>query len=146
MGNPSGGEPHDETVTSITDDVLRDYAWKFNTLLQDFQDPSVMALLSWEKGIGNSKLLPGNVKELVSALSVQEGFASLCKELNSALEAFRRIAKTANLDLMFVKETFQNADDDSVDVTEMWQILNDIQRGSGAGAGSGTGTSPSTGN
>ncbi|MFG3345737.1 hypothetical protein ACGF1Z_11830 [Streptomyces sp. NPDC048018] len=146
MGNPTGNDPNGGTVTSITDDVLRDYAFKFNTLLTDFQDPSVMALLSWEKGVGNSKLLPGNVKELVSALSVQEGFASLCKELNSALDAFRRIAKSANLDLMFVKETFQNSDDESVDVTEMWEILNDIQRGSGPGTGSGTGSSTSAGN
>ncbi|AVH99322.1 MULTISPECIES: hypothetical protein [Streptomyces] len=132
----------DETVTSITDDVLRDYAWKFNTLLQDFQDPSVMALLSWEKGTGNSKILPGNVKEMVSAEAVQLGFASLAKDLNSALETFRKIAKSANLDLMFVKETFQNAGDDSVDVTEMWEILNNIQRDSTPG----TGPSPSTGN
>ncbi|MFC8795003.1 hypothetical protein [Streptomyces cinereoruber] len=132
----------DETVTSITDDVLRDYAWKFNTLLQDFQDPSVMALLSWEKGTGNSKILPGNVKEMVSAEAVQLGFASLAKDLNSALETFRKIAKSANLDLMFVKETFQNAGDDSVDVTEMWEILNNIQRDSTPGIG----PSPSTGN
>lgn len=141
MGTPNDSEPNDETVTSITDDVLRDYAWKFDTLLKDFQDPSVMALLSWEKGVGNSKLLPGNIKEMVSALSVQEGFVSLCKELNSALEAFREIAKSANLDLMFVKETFQNSDDESVDVAEMWEILNDIQQNSGSGAG----PSPSTG-
>ncbi|MFG3039894.1 hypothetical protein ACGFYZ_23660 [Streptomyces sp. NPDC048330] len=140
MGSPT--EPHDETVTSITDDVLRDFAWKFDTLLKDFQDPSVMALLSWEKGVGNSKLLPGNVKEMVSALSVQEGFASLCKDLNGALEAFRRIAKSANLDLVFVKETFQNSDDESVDVTEMWEILNDIQRDSGGGSGTGTTPKP----
>ncbi|GAA2920811.1 MULTISPECIES: hypothetical protein [Streptomycetaceae] len=145
MGTPTDSEPNDETVTSITDDVLRDYAWKFDTLLKDFQDPSVMALLSWEKGVGNSKLLPGNVKEMVSALSVQDGFASLCKELNSALEAFREIAKSANLDLMFVKETFQNSDDESVDVAEMWEILNDIQQNSGSGSGSGAGSS-STGN
>ncbi|MFE1440157.1 hypothetical protein [Streptomyces sp. NPDC058739] len=134
------GTPNDDKVTSITDDVLRDYAWKFDTLLKDFQDPSVMALLSWEKGVGNSKLLPGNVKELPSALSVQEGFASLCKELNSALEAFRRIAKSTNLDLMFVKQTFENSDDDSVDVTEMWEILNDIQRNAGSGTNSPTPT------
>ncbi|MFL9683549.1 MULTISPECIES: hypothetical protein [Streptomyces] len=138
--------PSDETVTSITDDVLRDYAWKFSTLLQDFQDPSVMALLSWEKGTGNSKILPGNPKQMVSAEAVQLGFASLAKDLNSALETFRKIAKSANLDLMFVKETFQNASDDSVDVTEMWEILNNIQRDAGGGGGGGTGSGSSTGN
>lgn len=138
MGTPNDNDPNGDNegkVTSITDDILRDYAWKFDTLLKDFQDPAVMALLQWEKGSGDSKIMPGNGKVLPSALTVQEGFTSLCKQLNSSLNVFRLVAKSANLDLMFVKETFQNADDESIDVAEMWEILTKIQQGSAPSTG-----------
>ncbi|MFE0699686.1 hypothetical protein [Streptomyces sp. NPDC058872] len=136
MGNPSDDE-NDGQVTSITGDVLWNYAWKFDSLLQDFKDPGVGALESWGQGTGSAKILAGS-EQLPSAVTVQKNFLGLCAALKTSLDAFHTIANYTNLDLQAVRENFQNSSDESVDVTEMWEILNSIQQDFSQGGKSGT--------
>ncbi|MER5963493.1 hypothetical protein [Streptomyces sp. NPDC002057] len=134
----------DKNVTSITEDVLLDKATKFEALLKELtSDPVLLALPDWSAGASNGdygQLLPGNPKQLTSAARVQAGFTAMCKQVEGALDKLQGVTKSGSLNLRSVKEILGNAAGDSVDVTEMWELLSMIQRD--AQQPSGTGSPP----
>ncbi|MGW5848692.1 hypothetical protein ACWFQ8_12195 [Streptomyces sp. NPDC055254] len=124
----------DKDSFKVTEQVLLDFANKFETLLKDFAaNPAVLTLPQWANGqsSGDDGLLkPGNTNQLVSAKQVQDAFKTLCGQLQSALNVFSAAADSSFLTLKSIKVILDNASDDAISVTEMWEILNSIQQGS----------------
>ncbi|MEV6247810.1 hypothetical protein AB0M38_16650 [Streptomyces sp. NPDC051742] len=130
----------DESVTSITEDVLLEKATKFEELLLELtSDTVLLALPDWSAGKPNGdfgQILPGNPKQLNSAARVQAGFAAVCTQLEGALDKLQGVTKSGSINLRSVKEILGDAAGDAVDVTEMWEILGMIQRDAQQSSGS----------
>ncbi|MCX5015105.1 hypothetical protein OG765_29700 [Streptomyces sp. NBC_00555] len=131
--NEDSDDEGDKGSFKITEQVLLDFADKFETLLKDLgEDPAVASLTQWAQGnsIGDDgKILPGNTGQLQSAKEVQEGFKAMCAQVVSGLNVFRGVADSGFLTLKTIKLILDNTADDAVSVTEMWEILNSIQQG-----------------
>ncbi|MFI5620556.1 hypothetical protein [Streptomyces sp. NPDC051567] len=135
----------DGSSTTVTEDVLLAKATQFEKLMKELtSDTVLLSLPDWTSKQSNGDyglILPGNAKELNSAARVQAGFAALSAQLEGALDKLQAIAKSGSLNLRSVKEILGDAAGDSVDVTEMWEILGMIQRD--GQQSSGAGSSPS---
>ncbi|MGW2014944.1 hypothetical protein [Streptomyces sp. NPDC001927] len=131
--DPDKDDGDDKDSFKITEAILLDFANKFESLLKDIgENPSLQSLTQWANGnlIGDDgKLLPGNTGELASANEVQTAFQALCKQVTTGLSTFRGVADSGFLTLKTIKAILDNASDDAISVTEMWEILNSIQTG-----------------
>ncbi|MER8236236.1 hypothetical protein [Streptomyces sp. NPDC094049] len=132
----------DGSSTTVTEDVLLAKAKQFEALLTELTtDTVLLSLPDWTAKQSNGDyglILPGNTKELNSAARVQAGFAALSAQLEGALDKLQAIAKSGSLNLRSVKEILGDAAGDSVDVTEMWEILGMIQRDGQQSSGAGS--------
>ncbi|RSS60974.1 hypothetical protein EF918_32270 [Streptomyces sp. WAC06614] len=144
---PPPDDENDKDSFKVTEQVLLDFATKFESLLLEFsEDPALQSLTQWSQGAvsgDDGLLLPGNTKNLPSAGQVQAAFKGLCTQTLSALDVFRGTADSAFLTLKTVKAILDGASDDAISVTEMWEILNSIQQGS-RNQGPGNSTPPPT--
>ncbi|MER8041265.1 hypothetical protein [Streptomyces sp. NPDC094032] len=123
----------EEDSFKVTEEVLLDFAKKFEGFLKDFsENPYMQNLQRWAMGTfadDDGLLKPANPKELLSAKQVQDGFKKLCHDLLQSLGMFEAAAKSTFITLSTIKVILQNAADEALTTAEMWDILNDIQKG-----------------
>ncbi|MFJ3902990.1 hypothetical protein [Streptomyces sp. NPDC090025] len=123
----------EEDEFKVTEEVLLDFAKKFEELLKDFsENPYMKDLQRWANGTFSDDaglLKPANPKELASAKLVQDGFRKLCAQLLQSVGLFEAAAKSSFITLSTIKIILQDAADESITTAEMWDILNDIQKG-----------------
>ncbi|MET9347288.1 hypothetical protein [Streptomyces termitum] len=143
--NPDDNED-DGSSTTVTEDVLLAKAKAFESLMSEFSSNLyLLKLVDWTSGNPTGDygvLLPGNTKELNSAARVQKGFAKLALDLHTALGKLDAIANSGSLNLRNVQKILGDTAAESIDATEMWEILSLIQRDGQKNSGSGSAPSP----
>lgn len=126
--------PENKNAFKITDQYLIECAKKVETFLNDLQQSPWLLKLreNWATGTltgDDGKLLPGSTVDLDSARAVQANFISFCKQLNDSIALFERAMHSTFVTLNSVKILLQNAEDEAVSATKMWDVLTAIEQG-----------------